>query len=165
MRGSAAIIVVIVLGGILLFLFPLILTSNKIDDATIVEIKSATDAFVQNVASKRELTQQDIDNFVLEINAKGIACEPEFKIYVLDENSEKKSAEVIVGDSSYYIDYTAQVYEKTNNQSSYKLESGYRVYCGVVQLGNTPGEQLSNWFFLTNKNANKTIASSLTIVP
>jgi len=127
-------IVVIGLGAILLFVFPLISASEMNDSEVLAMVQSYTTEFTSNARMEGKITPQMYDEFVQKLNATGNTYDIEIEVHNPDNNAKKKE-NIHIGDTtSFYIDYTSQIMNELGADSSYLLQEGDYI---VVYVKNT----------------------------
>ena len=120
MSDTVVTVLAIFLAAILMFIFPLMSTSDRTDDITTQAVESATTDFVDEIRSTGKITQDSYDNFVQTISSTGNSYEVEMEVQVLDDNPGKKVTEAEytkVGENYYYSEYTTQILEEINSDS------------------------------------------------
>ena len=93
MSDTVVTVIAIFLAAILMFIFPLMSTSDRTDDITTQAIDAATTDFVDEIRSTGQITQDSYDNFVQTISSTGNSYEVEMEVQVLDDNPGKKVTE------------------------------------------------------------------------
>ena len=93
MGDTVITIIVIVLGAILIFVFPLMSVADRSDDVSQLAVQNAVSTFVDEVRSTGRITLSSYDRLVRELNATGNTYDVEIIVQVLDENPGKKTAQ------------------------------------------------------------------------
>ena len=117
MSDTVVTVLAIFLAAILMFIFPLMSTSDRADDITTQAVDSATTDFVDEIRSTGKITQQNYDNFIQVLGSTGNSYEVEMEVQVLDDNPGKKVTEAEytkVGENYYYSEYTTQILDEIN---------------------------------------------------
>mgnify|MGYP000338524198 FL=1 len=70
---SAMTVVAILLAAILMFVFPLMMTADNNEDVTNLKVEQLTTDFTDTMRVTGKLTQEDYDNFVVNLAATGNA--------------------------------------------------------------------------------------------
>lgn len=110
-NDTLIVIIVIIVSAGLMFVLPLIIISDRVDDVAQVAIQAETDKFVKDVANKGVLTAEEYANFPRKLPSQN-TYEVEAEIWVLDENPGKKTTQMNsekVGENEYYIMYESQI--------------------------------------------------------
>lgn len=144
MSDTLITVIAIFLAAILMFVFPLMTVSNTQDDISQVAVQSLVSEFVNNVATKGKLTQDDYDKFLTRLYATGNTynVELEHKIMTINPN---KGVDNQMGENLTYSVYNSDIIDGENgikNKGEYYLKKG-------------------DYFIATVKNTNKTIASQI----
>lgn len=148
------IVIVIGLGAILMFIYPLMTMADKQDDVSNLTVQTATTEFTNNVRTTGKLTQSAYDNFIMTLSATGNAYSVELTVQKLDENPAKKSSSdyTTIGDNIYYTMYTTQVLDALANTSVMNLNEGDIISVNVKLMNKTLANQLRNWLSSTSGN-------------
>ncbi len=146
---SDTLIVVIAIGiaAIIMFVFPLITMSDRVDDASQVSLQSETSKFVQDITNKGELTQEDYNAFLAKLPSQNTYM-LETEIWRLDENPGKKTTQTNskkIGENVYYGIYTSQVEEELfeGTQKKITLKEGDIFTVRVKNTNSTMSQELS----------------------
>lgn len=159
MGDSAMTVVAIFLAAILMLIFPLMMTADKKDDVTTLEVQTATQEFLDKVRNTGKISQEDYDSFVSTLAATGNSYKVDLEVKVLDENPAKKETTLtVIGENTYYIKYTTQVLDEINGDVM-NLKEGDIVSVKVENTNFTIGEQLRNFFYRVTGNNSITIAA------
>ena len=86
---SAMTVVAILLAAILMFVFPLMMTADNNEDVTNLKVEQLTTDFTDTMRVTGKLTQEDYDNFVVNLAATGNAYDVQIEVQRLDENLAK----------------------------------------------------------------------------
>lgn len=150
---SAMTVVAILLAAILMFVFPLMMTADNNEDVTNLKVEQLTTDFTDTMRVTGKLTQEDYDNFVVNLAATGNAYDIQIEIQRLDENLAKKNygITVTIGDNVYYTEYTAQILDKlAQNGVTYFTEGD--IVTVLVESGPSLAQTLNNiWFKIFGK--------------
>ena len=154
----------IFLAAILMFIFPLMSTSDRTDDITTQAVESATTDFVDEIRSTGKITQDSYDNFVQTISSTGNSYEVEMEVQVLDDNPGKKVTEAEytkVGENYYYSEYTTQILDEINSDAgAMYLKQGDMVTVSVKNTNRTIGTILRDFFYSVTGNNSATVTAS-----
>ena len=124
MGDSLITIVAIFLAAILMLVFPLAAISEMNDSEALAMAQSYTTEFVNQIRSKGKITKDDYETYVQKLYATGNSYEIDFEVHVADVNPGKKTDNTQIGDTTYYIEYTAQVEKALNDNGIYYLKEG-----------------------------------------
>ena len=164
MGDSLITIIAIFLAAILMFIFPLMSTSDRADDITTQAVDSATTDFVDEIRSTGKITQQNYDNFIQVLGSTGNSYEVEMEVQVLDDNPGKKVTEAEytkVGENYYYSEYTTQILDEINSDAgAMYLKQGDMVTVSVKNTNRTIGTILRDFFYSVTGNNSATVTAS-----
>ena len=164
MSDTVVTVLAIFLAAILMFIFPLMSTSDRTDDITTQAVESATTDFVDEIRSTGKITQDSYDNFVHTISSTGNSYEVEMEVQVLDDNPGKKVTEAEytkVGENYYYSEYTTQILDEINSDSgAMYLKQGDMVTVSVRNTNRTIGTILRDFFYSVTGNNTATVTAS-----
>lgn len=150
---SAMTVVAILLAAILMFVFPLMTTADNNESVTNLKVEQLTTDFTDAMRVTGKLTQEDYDNFVVNLAATGNAYDTQIEVQRLDENLAKKNygTTVTIGDNVYYTEYTAQILDElANNGVTYFTEGD--IVTVSVESGPSLAQTLKNiWFKIFGK--------------
>jgi len=150
MGDSLITIVAIGLAAVLMFVFPLMSLSEKIDDIAQLSVQTTTDEFVDNIRTTGRITLEDYEKYIQMISATGNSFEVDILVQQLDENPGVKvtQAEMTkIGENVYYNKYTAQVEEELYKNGRMNLKQGDMVFVTVKNTNETIAQLLRNFFF------------------
>ncbi len=164
MSDTVVTVLAIFLAAILMFIFPLMSTSDRTDDITTQAVESATTDFVDEIRSTGKITQDSYDNFVQTISSTGNSYEVEMEVQVLDDNPGKKVTEAEytkVGENYYYSEYTTQILDEINSDAgAMYLKQGDMVTVSVKNTNRTIGTILRDFFYSVTGNNSATVTAS-----
>lgn len=154
-RGETLIIViVIVLGAIILFIFPLMAMSDRNDDITQSVVETSVSEFVNDVRTTGILTMDKYNKLVEELSATGNVYNVEMELRVLDENPGKKTTQAEstkVGENVYVVYYNSQVMDLLNPSSgvtqAVALKEGDFFYTKATIDSTTIADQLKSFLY------------------
>lgn len=147
MSDTLVTVVAIFLAAVLMFVFPLITMSDRVDDTSQVSLQSETAKFVQDVTNKGQITKEDYEKFQRKLPTQN-TYSIEMEIWILDENPGKKTVQTNskkIGENVYYCEYTSQIEQKLLDKSPYKitLKEGDMFVVRVKNTNTTMSQQLS----------------------
>ena len=164
MSDTVVTVLAIFLVAILMFIFPLMSTSDRTDDITTQAVESATTDFVDEIRSTGQITQDSYDNFVQTLSSTGNSYEVEMEVQVLDDNPGKKVTEAEytkVGENYYYSEYTTQILDEINSDAgAMYLKQGDMVTVSVKNTNRTIGTILRDFFYSVTGNNSATVTAS-----
>ena len=166
MGDTVVTIIVIVLGAVLMFVFPLMSVADRSDDVSQLSVQSATTTFVDDIRATGRITLDNYNKFVQEINSTGNTYDVVMEVKILDENPGKKTAQTTyekIGENVYYTEYTSQILDElvdsSNNNTKY-LKEGDVVTVSVKNTNTTISQLLRNFFYTVAGNDYATIGAS-----
>lgn len=143
-------IIGIALAAILMFIFPLIVMSDRADDISQLTAKIATTEFVEDVRREGKITPDRYNQFIGNLGSTGNTYNIEFEVRILDENPSRKatvSNSSSQGENVYYSVYNSQIETVLNNNNEYYLKEGDIVTVSVKNTNQTISQQLKNFFY------------------
>lgn len=160
-------IVAIILGAVLMFVFPLMTMSDRADDASQLAIETATTEFVEDIRTTGKLTMDKYSKFVENISSTGNAYDVEMQIQILDENPGKKTTQAQptkIGENVYYSMYTSQILDDLSkgpdpSKNVMPLKEGDIITVSVKNTNATISQQLKNFLYTVAGNDTYTIAA------
>ena len=164
MSDTVVTVLAIFLAAILMFIFPLMSTSDRTDDITTQAVESATTDFVDEIRSTGKITQDNYDNFIQTISSTGNSYNVEMEVQVLDDNPGKKVTEAEytkVGENYYYSEYTTQILDEINSDAgAMYLKQGDMVTVSVKNTNRTIGTILRDFFYSVTGNNSASVTAS-----
>lgn len=92
MEDSVITIVAIFLAAILMFIFPMMAVSDRLDDISQLSVQSETSEFVDRVRKKGSLTIDEYNEYIQTATMGGVTpLDIEIEIQILDENPNIES--------------------------------------------------------------------------
>ena len=145
-NDTLMIIIAIGVAAVLMFVFPLITISDRVDDTAQVSIQSETAQFVQDITNKGQLTKEDYEKFQEKLPSQN-TYRIEIEIWRIDENPGKKTTQTNskkIGENVYYCEYTSQVENVLfNGIGKITLKEGDMVVVRVKNTNTTMSQELS----------------------
>jgi len=164
MSDTVVTVLAIFLAAILMFIFPLMSTSDRTDDISTQAVDAATTDFVDEIRSTGKITQDNYDNFIQTISATGNSYDVEMEVQVLDDNPGKKVTEAEytkVGENYYYSKYTTQILDEVNSdKGAMYLKQGDMVTVNVKNTNRTIGTILKDFVYRVTGNNSASITAS-----
>lgn len=167
MGDTVITIIAIFVGAVLIFIFPLMSMSDRVDDVSQLAIQTATDEFVDKIRTTGKITDDDYEQYRQTIASTGNSFEVNMVVYQLDENPGVKvtQAEMTkIGENVYYNIYTSQIEERLNETGRMKLKEGDRVSVSVQNTNQTIAQLLRNFFYQVTGNEGYQIAAQKTAI-
>lgn len=124
MGDSLITIVAIFLAAILMFVFPLAAISEMNDQETLAIVQSYTTEFVNKIASKGKITQEDYKDYMQKLYATGNSYDTQIEVHIADTNPGKKTSTIQIGDTTYYVVYDTQIDQELSKTGVYLLKEG-----------------------------------------
>lgn len=130
MNDTTMSIIAIVLGAILMFIFPLIATADRSDDISQQVLQTEITEFVDDVRSTGKVTQDKYDTLITSINGStGHVIDVQMEGSILDESARKKTQQAEstkAGESGYVKVFNSQILEGMANSatSTYTFKQG-----------------------------------------
>ena len=145
-NDTLMIIIAIGVAAVLMFVFPLITISDRVDDTAQVSIQSETAQFVQDITNKGQLTKEEYEKFQEKLPSQN-AYKIEIEIWRLDENPGKKTTQTNskkIGENVYYCEYTSQIEDVLfNGLGKITLKEGDMVIVRVKNITPTLNQEMS----------------------
>jgi len=145
-------VVAIMLAAMLVFVVPLVTTSQRVDDVSQIDVETLTSNFVDEIRTTGKLTLDDYNEFLESLSSTGNTYDVEIEFKILDENPGKKSTQTAkdkIGENVYYSLYTTQIEELLEkDEGIYNLKQGDFINVKVQNTNLTFGQQVKDF---TNK--------------
>ncbi len=159
MGDTVIVVVVILLGAVLLFIFPLMTMADNTDDIAQLTVEAATTEFGNDIRTTGKLTMDKYSKFVETLSSTGNSYDIEMQIQVLDENPSKKTTQAEstkIGENVYYTMYTSQIFDIINPSSgetkTLALKEG-DIFVIIVRNSNTTlSQQLKSFLYSVTGN-------------
>ena len=142
MSDSLITIVAIFLAAILMFVFPLMIGAENVDEYSQLAVQTATNEFVDNSRTIGKITWTNYNNLITTLAATGNSYTVDMEVKILDENVGKKSAwtsGTVIGENVYFSVYTTQILdemEKGGDSGVYKMKEG-DIFSAIIKNTNT----------------------------
>ena len=161
MGDSLTTIIAIFLAAVLMFIFPLAAIADRNDDTSQMYVQTTLDNFVNKVAAKGKLTNDDYEKLESTLAATNNSYDIELKIDVKDVNPGKKTDNQKIGDTTYYSVYTTQIVDSLNNSTSnkYLLREGDYIKVSVKNINTTISQMIKNVLYGITGNESYVIAA------
>ena len=145
-----------------MFMFPLIELIGKSDEISQITADLATAEFVNNVATKAEITESEYENLLNKLSTTGNNYNIKIEAKILDSNPNilvTVKSSTLVGDSKYYSVYTDTILEKLDENGTYPLKPNDYIIVTVTSTNITLGTQLRSYLYNTIEKNSFTIES------
>ena len=158
-------IIGIAIAAILMFIFPLIIMSDRTDDVSQLTVEIATTEFADSIRLSGKITPDEYSKYLQNLGSTGNTYNVEMEVRILDENPRRKAIQSSTNSSDttekvYYSVYTSQIEEVLNNNSTYYLKEGDIITISAKNTNQTIAQQLKNFFYTVVGKELYTIASS-----
>lgn len=168
MEDSVITIVAIFLAVILMFIFPMMAVSDRLDDMSQLSVQSETSEFVDRIRKKGSLTNEEYNEYIQTATMGGTTpLDIELQIQILDENPNieaNNDDKTKIGENLYYSIYTSQIEEKLGNTGKIVLKEGDIISVNVKNTNKTWGQILRNVFYRVSDDTYQITASDSGII-
>ena len=154
MEETYVTIIGILLGVVIMFIFPLILLSESSDNISELLIQTATAEFVDEVIKTGKITDEDYRKYTSQMATTGNTYDIDIELKILDKNTAKvltESNQTELGNNTYYSIFTSQIEEMIGVSANSNTRNGE----GEIVL--KQGDAIS----ITVKNSSKTMSQTL----
>lgn len=149
-RGSISstytIIILIGIAVIAITLTPLIMTANKVDNASQASLQATTTDFVNEQCSKGRLSKEELYKFIETVTGPN-TYDVEIEVKVAGENPGKKASQVVTeksGENTYTTYYTSQVLKQLDENKEFKIGKGGQLRVYLENTNTTTSQELTN---------------------
>ena len=168
MSDTMVTIIAIFLASVLMFILPLLSVSERGEDVSQLAVQTATQEFVDKVATKGVITKEDYDAYVQALGVTGNTYDIEIEVQHLDGNPSKKSAIAnLIGENLRYSEFTSTILNAlATSNGKYELSKGDNVIVSVKNTNTTLAQLLRNFVYSVTGNENYQVgatASSLVV--
>lgn len=156
----------LVISVIIMFIFPLMVMSDRADDLSQLTVEIATTEFVDEIRTTGKITRDRYNAYLYSLGTTGNTYNVEIEIKILDENPARRVTEEggsngNVGQNQFYSVYTSEIEAKLDtDEGEYRLKEGDVVSISAKNTNLTLKQQLNNFFYIVTGNDTYTIASS-----
>jgi len=157
MGDSLITVVAILVGTILMFVFPMLAVAERTDDISQIAVQTDTVEFVDNIRATGKVKLADYEAYVQKLAATGNSYEIEMERKVLDENPSKKvtwANSKKIGENVYYSEYTQQILDaitpeegNPDKKLELNLNEGDIFTVSVKNTNLTMSQMLRNFFY------------------
>lgn len=162
MSDTLITVIAIGLAAVLMFVFPLMTMSDRVDDVSQLTVKAATTDFVDKIRTTGKITQTNYNEYVQTITSTGNTYDVEMVVQVKDENLGKKASQAQadkIGENVYYSIYTSQIEEEIESKGAYYCKEGDIVSVSARNTNQTIAQQLKNFFYTVTGNDVYTVSA------
>ena len=162
MQNSTSTIIALCVAAALLFIAPLITLTDRNDNVVQENVELIVNEFVTDVQNTGKITMSKYQEFENRLAATGNTYDIEMEIQHLDENPGKKTAQANytkIGENVYYSDYTTQILDQLEKNSTISLKQGDRVSVNIKNQNSTAAQTLKG-SFLGYSNAGEYVISA-----
>ncbi len=134
----------------ILFLFPVMSMSERVDDTAELVVQAATTEFVDMTTTTGVLTLEEYDKFISTLASTGNSYDIEMQIYHIDENPGVKVTQADttkVGENLYYNEYTTQIEKRLDKDGKIALKEGDMFLAIAKNTNKTIAEMLRGFFY------------------
>ena len=127
-KDTLTTIIAIVIGTVVLFVFPVIKITEDADNATRVALQEAVNTYSSEVANEKSLSIEKWEAFCQKIKSISSSAEPGLYIQVMDDNVGKKSSfgsSAIYGENVYFTVQGEEVLNQLYENGEIGLNQGY----------------------------------------
>lgn len=170
MSDTMVTIIAIFLAAVLMFILPLMSVSERGEDVSQLAVQTATQEFVDKVATKGVITKEDYDAYVQALGITGNTYDIEIEVQHLDGNPGKKATIAdLIGENLRYSEFTSTILrfiESDTEGNKYVLSKGDNVIVSVKNTNTTLAQLLRNFVYSVTGNETYQIgatASSLVV--
>ena len=168
MSDTLVTIIGIFLTAVLMFVFPLMTVSNTQDNIAQVSVQSLVAEFVNNVATKGKITQDDYNTFISKLYATGNTYDVQLEHKKMTTNPNK-GADDQIGENLYYSVYNSVIIDSIetgiNYNEEYLMKKGDYIIVTVKNTNTTIASQIKNFVYsIIEKDINRIAASSSALV-
>lgn len=156
-------IVLILIGAIVIGIFPLMSMGDRNDDIAQITVQTAITEFVGNVERTGKITVDNYDKLIADLAATGNTYDVTMEAQILDENPSKKTTqadETKIGENIYYSVYTTQILDEIDTNAKYVLKQGDIITVTAANTNSTIAQMLKNFFYSLSGNNSYRIVGS-----
>lgn len=168
MGDSLTVIVVIIFGAILMFVFPMMAMSERNDDIAQLTVDTLITDFVNDARNTGKITAASYDKLLADLQATGNTYEIAMELQVLDANPSKKKASQLavhtsdkkIGENIYYSIYTTQIMDEVDSKGVKYMKEGDFLKVTATNTNNTLSQTLKNFLYSITGNDTYSITGS-----
>lgn len=163
-ESSLITIIAIFLAAVLMFVFPLAAIADRNDDTSQMYLQTTLDDFVNKIAAKGTLTQEDYDQMEANLAATNNSYDIEITINIADVNPSKKTDNTKVGDTTYYSEFDPQVMKQLEEYGVYVLKEGDYIKVSAKNVNTTISQMIKNALYGITGNESYVIAAQASAI-
>lgn len=167
MGDTVVIVICIILGAIMMFVFPVLNMSGQNDKIAQQAVQTAVADYVSTISSTGVISPDATDKFIQTIYSTGNSYDVDYEIRVSDGNPSKKTTTVNstkTGEQEYYSVFTNEVEKKLDNNENYVLKKGDIVTVTVKNSNQTLFQTLQSTFYSTTSDSYQIAAQQAAVV-
>ena len=167
MGDTVVIVICIILGAIMMFVFPVLNMSGQNDKIAQQAVQTAGADYVSTISSTGVISPDATDKFIQTIYSTGNSYDVDYEIRVSDGNPSKKTTTVNstkTGEQEYYSVFTNEVEKKLDNNENYVLKKGDIVTVTVKNSNQTLFQTLQSTFYSTTSDSYQIAAQQAAVV-
>lgn len=156
MGDTLTTIIAMFLAVILMFIFPMLVVSERSDDISQLSVETAVTNFVDDSRTIGKITMNNYEQLINALNATGNSYEIEMEIKSLDENIGKKTAwtqGTVIGENVYYSVFTSQILDTLTESEEYVMKEGDIFSCVVKNTNTTISQTLRGMFYSSSASS------------
>ena len=161
MEDSMISIIAIIIAAVIMFLVPMMLISDRVDDISQLSIQTNTAEFVNEVIKSGKITDAQYQKFVTRLYSTGNTYEIDMEVKVLDENTAKRETTgLTIGNNTTYSIFTSQVEDIISNDGALLLKQGDAISVTIKNSSRTISQSLKSFFFNTTSSDLQIVAAT-----
>lgn len=167
MGDTVVIVLCIILGAIMMFVFPVLNMAGQNDKIAQQAVQTAVADYVSTISSTGVITPEATDKFIQTVYSTGNSYDIEYEIRKSDGNPSKKTTTINptkTGEQEYYSVFTNEVEEKLNKDEDYVLKKGDIVTVTVKNSNQTLFQTLQSTFYSTTSDSYQIAAQQAAVV-
>lgn len=141
---------IVILFVLLIFIIPIITMTDRIDNASKLDVKNITSEFVNQIKISGKLTEDRYNKFLDDLTSEGNTYDISLEFKILDKNSENRTSEKskeIIDEKVYYTVFTTQIEEELEKNGVYNLKEGDIVFVNVKNTNLTIVQNIKQFFY------------------
>ncbi len=167
MGDTIVIVICIILGAIMMFVFPVLNMAGQNDKIAQQAVQTAVADYVSTISSTGVITPEATDKFIQTIYSTGNSYDVDYEIRVSDGNPSKKTTTVNstkTGEQEYYSVFTNEVENTLEKNENYVLKKGDIVTVTVKNNNQTLFQTLQSAFYSTTSDSYQIAAQQAAVV-
>lgn len=153
MKNTFITILIIMLVVALLFIIPLLVTSQKVEKVSQLDIETLTSNFVDEIRITGKLTEDRYNKFLKSLSLTENTYDVNMEFKILDKNPDKSSTQMKndkIGENVYHSIYTTQIedtLQDENQKNTYFLKEGDMISVTIRNTNLTLGHQIKDFAY------------------